>query len=178
MSLRVTTGLWSRRHSSRPADRVKRVTLGYGPPLSHTNGRQQATPCRNPQPVRFGEFHNEMPRFHAIKLSWRDNSDFVRSTPLATPNAYSNSAFPDCSIVESPLRIGPASKSMMSAIRWASCELDEIFTTGAIGFPVGVPRPVVNSTKFAPAATCAVTHSTSLPGVHNKFRPGSVTHSG
>ena len=52
------------------------------------------------------------------------------------------------------------------------------YTTGAIGFPVGVPKPVVNSTTLAPAPTCAVTHSTSFPGVHCKFRPATVEYSG
>ena len=49
---------------------------------------------------------------------------------------------------------------------------------GAIGFPVGVPSPVVNKTTWAPAPTCAVTHSTSFPGVHCKCNPGSVEYSG
>ena len=35
---------------------------------------------------------------------------------------------------------------MMSGMRCASAELVESFTTGAIGFPVGVPSPVVKST--------------------------------
>jgi hypothetical protein len=61
---------------------------------------------------------------------------------------------------------GPASKSMMSAMRSARVELVEILITGAMGLPVGVPRPVVKSTRFDPAPTCAVTLSTSLPGVH------------
>ena len=49
---------------------------------------------------------------------------------------------------------------------------------GVMGFPVGVPRPVVNRTTFAPAPTWAVTHSTSFPGVHCKFNPGTVAGSG
>src|SRR5580693_1770749 len=67
---------------------------------------------------------------------------------------------------------------MMSAMRLASCELVEIFTTGATGLPVGVPRPVVKSTRFAPAPACAVTHSTSLPGVQSRFRPDVVAYCG
>jgi len=46
------------------------------------------------------------------------------------------------------------------------------------GFPVGVPNPVVNKTTFAPAPTCAVTHSTSLPGVHCRCNPGPEEYSG
>jgi len=38
--------------------------------------------------------------------------------------------------------------------------------------PVGVPSPVVNKIKFAPAAAWPVVDSTSLPGVHTKFNPG------
>ena len=45
-------------------------------------------------------------------------------------------------------------------------------TTGAIGLPVGVPRPVVKSTTLAPAPTCAVVASTSLPGVQSRLSPG------
>ena len=47
-----------------------------------------------------------------------------------------------------------------------------------MGFPVGVPSPVVNNTRFAPAPTCAVTHSTSFPGVHWRWRPGTLEYSG
>ena len=42
---------------------------------------------------------------------------------------------------------------MMSGMRWASAELVASFTTGVMGFPVGVPRPVVKSTMLAPAPT-------------------------
>ena len=63
-------------------------------------------------------------------------------------------------------------------MRCASELLVESFTTGVIGFPVGVPSPVVNKTTLAPAPTCAVTHSTSLPGVHCRFKPASVEYSG
>ena len=72
----------------------------------------------------------------------------------------------------------PVSISMISAIRCARFELVEIFRTGAIGFPVGVPNPVVNRITLAPAPTCAETDSTSLPGVHCRFNPGSVQYSG
>jgi hypothetical protein len=52
------------------------------------------------------------------------------------------------------------------------------FSTGVIGLPVGVPRPVVNKTMFAPEPTSAVVDSISLPGVHSRFNPGFVTFSG
>ena len=66
----------------------------------------------------------------------------------------------------------------MSCMRLNNLVLVAILTTGAIGLPVGVPKPVVNKTIFAAAATTAVVDSTSLPGVHNKLRPGLVTFSG
>ena len=53
-------------------------------------------------------------------------------------------------------------KSMMSCVPVASAEFEEILRTGAIGLPVGVPRPVANRTTFALEPTCAVTHSTKV----------------
>jgi altronate hydrolase len=50
-----------------------------------------------------------------------------------------------------------------------------LFTTGTAGFPVGVPRPVVNKRIFAPEPTNPVVDSTSLPGVHNRFKPECIT---
>ena len=51
----------------------------------------------------------------------------------------------------------------------------DIFKTGATGFPVGVPKPVVKTTTLQPEPTKPVVDSTSFPGVHNKFNPGFVT---
>ena len=67
---------------------------------------------------------------------------------------------------------------MMSLMRSAIVVLVEILITGAIGLPVGVPRPVVNRTMFDPAPTCAVTLSTSFPGVHCRLNPRAETYSG
>src|SRR5260370_12889850 len=67
---------------------------------------------------------------------------------------------------------------MMWGMGWGRCELVGILITGAIGLRVGVPRPVVNTQTLAPEPTWAVTDSTSLPGVHNRFNPGSVAYSG
>ncbi len=64
-----------------------------------------------------------------------------------------------------------------AGIFFASFVLEATFTTGAIGLPVGVPRPVVKSMMLAPAPASAVVLSTSLPGVHNKLSPGFVTYS-
>ena len=55
-------------------------------------------------------------------------------------------------MVVSPVTMPPASKSMMSPMRSARVELVEIFSTGAMGLPVGVPRPVVKRTSVAAGA--------------------------
>ncbi|MNF89106.1 hypothetical protein D3C84_716180 [compost metagenome] len=73
--------------------------------------------------------------------------------------------------------IPPVSISIISDIFLANSVLDDIFTTGAIGLPVGVPKPVVNNTILAPEPTIAVVHSTSFPGVHNNVKPASLIYS-
>src|ERR1700751_3879239 len=132
------------------------------------------------KPIRIldGMVQRETPLFHGMKSFWASTSAFVWTRPLATSITLSRIASPMCSIVTSPSMVGPVSKSTISAMRRARLEFVEIFTTGAIGFPVGVPNPVVKSTTLAPAPTWAVTHSTSFPGVHCKFSPGSVEYSG
>src|SRR5262249_14354446 len=120
----------------------------------------------------------DTPRFQGMKSSCCFSSAFVRSSPLATFTTESRIVPPICSMVCSPSIIGPVSISMMSCMRWARLPFVESFTTGVMGFPVGVPRPVVNKTMLAPAPTCAVTHSTSFPGVHWRFSPGSREYSG
>ena len=72
---------------------------------------------------------------------------------------------------------GPQSISMISLIFFAKTELVATLTTGHTGFPVGVPNPVVNKIKVAPAAAFPVVASTSLPGVHTKLNPGKVAGS-
>src|SRR5437764_1357051 len=120
----------------------------------------------------------EMPRFQGIKSCWFFCSALVWTSPLATLITSSRTLSPICSMVDSPEIIGPVSMSMMSDIRLASTVLVESLITGATGFPVGVPRPVVKSTTLAPAPTCAVTHSTSFPGVHCRCRPARCEYSG
>src|ERR1700727_2042607 len=129
-------------------------------------------------PVAFRLFQSETPLFQGMKSSCARTSAFVRTSPLATRMTNSKIDSPICSIVLSPETIPPVSMSMMSDMRCARFVLVESLTTGVMGFPVGVPRPVVNRTTFAPAATCAVTHSTSLPGVHCRFSPAFVAYSG
>src|SRR5215472_16067180 len=142
-------------------------------------GHDRAFPV---QPKAFSvaalEHHSDTPLFHGMKSFCDKSSAFVYTSPLATRTTSPKMSSPTFSIVVSPLTMLPVSISMMSAMRAASCEFVEIFTTGAIGLPVGVPRPVVNNTTLAPAAVCAVTHSTSLPGVHSRFSPGRVANSG
>src|SRR6266404_4466246 len=125
-----------------------------------------------------GSAQRETPRFHGMKSFCASNSALVRSSPLATCMTRSKMCSPICSMVVSPEMIPPVSMSMMSGMRRAKSEFVDSLMTGAMGLPVGVPRPVVNKTKFAPAPTCAVTHSTSLPGVHCKFKPGCEEYSG
>ena len=64
------------------------------------------------------------------------------------------------------------SRSMLSAICFAVRALPVILMTGAMGLPVGVPRPVVKTTTCAPPPTMPVTDSTSSPGVSITVRPG------
>ena len=45
---------------------------------------------------------------------------------------------------------------------------------GEIGFPVGVPKPVENSMRFAPEPAIAVVDSTSLPGLHSNVKLTTV----
>ncbi|MNV97307.1 hypothetical protein D3C71_1924120 [compost metagenome] len=78
----------------------------------------------------------------------------------------------------SPSIIVPQFKSMISDIFSNVLVFVDNFTTGVIGFPVGVPNPVVNKTILAPAATSAVVLSTSFPGVHKRFKPGLLASSG
>ncbi|MNT79956.1 hypothetical protein D3C72_2193520 [compost metagenome] len=55
--------------------------------------------------------------------------------------------------------------------------LVDTLMVGQTGFPVGVPRPVVNKMRVAPDAALPVVASTSLPGVQTKLRPGLVAGS-
>ena len=53
-------------------------------------------------------------------------------------------------------------------------KLEEIFKTGQIGLPIGLPKPVVNMITLAPEPAKPVVHSASLPGVQSKFKPDLV----
>ena len=62
--------------------------------------------------------------------------------------------------------MGPASMSIMSAMRPASALLVATLITGQIGLPVGVPRPVVNKISVAPLAAWG------WSGLHQRWRWG------
>ena len=63
------------------------------------------------------------------------------------------------------------SRSRLLAICRAVRAFPVMLITGAMGFPVGVPRPVVNTTTCAPPPTMPVTDSTSRPGVSITVSP-------
>jgi hypothetical protein len=60
-------------------------------------------------------------------------------------------------------KICPASKSIQFLLLLNNSELDEILTVGT-GAPRGVPLPVVNRMRCAPAAVRAVDDTISFPG--------------
>ena len=72
--------------------------------------------------------------------------------PSGLVSESSTSSAPHCGIVK-PSTTRPALKSMSSFIRSKSPLLLDIFTTGAMGKPAGVPRPVVKRQIWAPAAS-------------------------
>ena len=82
-----------------------------------------------------------------------------------------NKSSPRLFIDDSPPMIDPVSKSIRSGNFSASSVLVDIFSVGVIGFPVGVPRPVEKTIKFAPDPAMAVVDSTSPPGVQRSERP-------
>lgn len=118
-----------------------------------------------------------MPRFQGIKSSCPKTSALAMTSPLATLMIYSKSISPDCSMVFSPVMTPSISTSIISGIRCTRSWLEDTFKTGAIGFQVGVPRPVVKITMFAPEPIMAMVLSTSFPSAHNRFSPGVVIYS-
>ena len=70
----------------------------------------------------------------------------------------------------SPSAMTPVLKSIQPDFFSASGVLVEIFRVGA-GAENGVPRPVENTTIWAPPATMAATEEGSLPGVSMMTRP-------
>lgn len=110
-----------------------------------------------------------------IAISRSSLSSFFASSPdaVAMISRMNSSATASAS---SPLSTLPASKSIQCGLCCASVEFELIFSVGA-GKPSGVPRPVVNSTTVAPAATRAVDETPSLPGASSKVRPASLERS-
>ena len=68
---------------------------------------------------------------------------------------------------------GVASKSIQLPLRPARPLLEAMFSVGT-KVEKGVPRPVVNSTSWHPAAPRAVEEIKSLPGPSSTARPGSL----
>ena len=60
---------------------------------------------------------------------------------------------------------------MLSSILAKVSLLPVSLMTGAMGLPVGVPRPLEKTTTCAPPATMAATEEGSLPGVSIMTRP-------
>src|SRR5437588_81239 len=139
----------------------------------HLGRLSEQVPDRNQPAVIAYIFRHFLELFLANK-----HGVLLRISPLPTLRVKLRIASPVSSMLASPAIMAPVSMSMMSGMRLANAEFEDILITGAIGLPVGVPNPVVNRTTFAPAATWAVTHSTSFPGVHKRFNPGSVAYSG
>src|SRR3546814_14581008 len=94
--------------------------------------------------------HNETPRFQGIKSSWLSCTAFGTTVPDAARMQYANISSPICSMVLSPVTIGPQSMSIISSIRRASWLLVATLITGQTGLPVGVPRLVVTKINVAP----------------------------
>ena len=74
-------------------------------------------------------------------------------------------------MVAPSVMILPAFTSMLSGILLKVSVFPVILITGAMGLPVGVPRPVENTMAVAPPATMPVMESMSWPGVSIKYRP-------
>ena len=127
--------------------------------------------------VQYLHCYSEIPLFQGMKSSCAKRTAAVISSPLATLIIYSKSSSPLLSMVSSPVMIEPVLKSMMSFIRFVNAWLLAIFITGAIGFPVGVPNPVVKHIMVQPDPASPVVLSTSLPGVQSKFNPFLVAFS-
>ena len=68
-------------------------------------------------------------------------------------------------MLASPSAIVPALRSIRSCQRRASPLVVATLTTGASARPYGVPRPVVKTCTFMPAASCSVPQMKSLAGV-------------
>ncbi len=94
----------------------------------------------------------------------------------ATRMTRSSRSFAASWMVFSPSAITPALKSIQPDFFWASGVLVEIFRVGA-GAENGVPRPVENRIRCAPAAVMAVAETRSLPGPYSIFRPLVTTGS-
>ena len=92
--------------------------------------------------------YKETPLFHGIKSCCFNSVAFVNSVPLAILIICSRSKSPNVSMSWFSVIIEPQLKSIISGIFSAKLVLLETLITGVIGFPVGVPNPVVNNAKI------------------------------
>src|SRR5690606_1879083 len=120
---------------------------------------------------RRNRYYRDTPRFQGIKYTTISRPAWGMNSPHDAFIQYSSISSPISSMGLSPEIIGPQSISMISLILLVKAVLEETLITGHIGFPVGVPRPVVNKISVAPLAALPVVASTSLPGVHTRFKP-------
>src|SRR6185312_4279786 len=100
----------------------------------------------------------------------------VRS-PEATRSTMSKISCPMPATVASPSAMRPAFTSMLSRIRLYMALLLAILTTGIVGNPIALPRPVVNAITLTPPAANPVSDTGSYPGVFMKTKPGVLTRS-
>src|SRR5882672_5474432 len=89
----------------------------------------------------------------------------VLRRPLATSSINRKSSIPTSSIVAVPSAIVPALRSIRSCQRRARSVRVATLITGTSAKPYGVPRPVVKTCRFMPAANCSVPQMKSLAGV-------------
>ncbi len=68
---------------------------------------------------------------------------------------------PNSGMVSSPSGTVPALMSMSSVMNFPVFEFEAILTTGTLGNPKQLPRPVVKIQTFAPPATIPVTEGGS-----------------
>ena len=85
--------------------------------------------------------------------------------PLATSSMRWNISQPTSSMVLLPSAMVPALMSIKSCQRRAKSLRVATLMTGHSAKPYGVPRPVVKTCKFIPAASCSVPQMKSLAGV-------------
>src|SRR5215472_9026762 len=102
----------------------------------------------------YRSFHNDTA---ASAHTWNSRcfsiSALARTSPLATRQMCSKTSAPTSGIVLLPSRMSPAERSISPFIRRYTSLLEASLITGTMALPMVEPRPVVKTTRFAPAAT-------------------------